>query len=69
MNVIVSGPFIGIWDYGREAPTHGVYSPAAWELYEETTFPISVHWSYHAAVDAAARDEISGHPRMVVCFT
>jgi len=28
MNVISSGPFGGIWDYGREAPTHGVYSPA-----------------------------------------
>jgi len=37
-------------------------------LSEDKTFPISVHWSYQAAVDAAARDEISGHARMVVCF-
>lgn len=69
MNVIVSGPFCGTWDYGREAPTHGVYSRASWELSEEKASPVSLHWNYQAAVEAAARDEVMSHPRVVVCFT
>jgi len=69
MKVIVSGPFSGTWDYGRLSPTHGVYSQIAWDLMEAESSPISVHWDYQAAVEAAARDEVMSHPRVVVCFT
>jgi len=63
---VVIGHFHG-WNYGR-LPTHGFYSVASWELLGDKAYPISVHWLYESAVDAAARDELAGHPRVVVCF-
>ena len=49
-------------------PTHGVYSLASWELLGDKDYPISVHWLYESAVDAAGRDEVAGYPGVLVCF-
>jgi hypothetical protein len=63
---VVSGQFDSS-DFSRP-PTHGVYSQAAWELLSEKAYPISLHWSYDAAVDAAARDEMTGHEQVLVRY-
>ena len=63
---VVTGQFESS-EYSRP-PTYGVYSQAGWTLLGEKAYPISFHWSYDAAVDAAARDELSGHQRVLVCF-
>jgi len=63
---VVTGQFDSS-DYSRQ-PTHGVYSLVSWELLRDKAYPISLHWSYDAVIDAAARDEISGHQRVLVCF-
>ena len=48
--------------------TYGVYSQAGWEMLHDKAFPISLHSFFDAAVAAATRDEINGHPRVVVRF-
>ena len=65
---VLSSSFVVFLDCGAHQPTHGVYSEAGWELLGDRAYPISLHWNYQAAVDAAARDEVLGHPRVVVCF-
>jgi len=65
---ILSSRFVVFSDCGTNQPTHGVYSQAGWELLRYKAYPISLHWNYQAAVDAAARDEVMGHARVVVRF-
>ena len=65
---VLTSRFVAFSDCGGKQPTHGVYSQAGWELLGDKAYPISLHWSYDAAVDAAARAEMAGHPRVVVCF-
>ena len=45
-----------------------VYSRAGWEMLGENAEVISVHSLFEAAMDAAARDEVKGYERVVVCF-
>ena len=54
--------------YGDPPPSHGVFSLWGWETLKEKAYPISVHWDYQSAFEAAARDELFGNPRVLVCF-